>query len=76
MCLFKNKGNFGNKFSITEKGVLKEFWRSAHSPTLKLNTKWNLPPYKILGTEDNNNYITIFFITWDYYSDTIYYIII
>lgn len=31
MYLFRNKGDFGNKFSITEKGVLKEFWRSANT---------------------------------------------
>ena len=33
MCLFRNKGNFGIMFSIIEKGVSKEFWKSASSPT-------------------------------------------
>ena len=36
MYLFRNKGNFGNKFSITEKGVLKEFWRSDNTLMLRL----------------------------------------
>lgn len=41
MCLFRSKGNFGIKFSIIEKRVLKEFQRSVNSPTqgLKGDTK-------------------------------------
>ena len=35
MCLFRNKGIFGIKLSIIEKGILEEFWRSANSPTLR-----------------------------------------
>ena len=37
MCLFRNKDIFGIKLSIIEKGVSKEFWRSANSLTLQRN---------------------------------------
>ena len=62
MCLFRNKGIIDIKFNIIEKGVLEEFCRGVNSPTLKINIKWNSPPYKIVGTKDNNNYITISFL--------------